>query len=107
MTPPSVKLKSSIRGNKAAAFIQKAEKALTTERIEQCLFTIQKLKIEKEKCEYAFYSNLKQDQEQEPEIVPRVREFISRTYACEYEKCKLRHVWKVKGQNMGQSDGRE
>jgi hypothetical protein len=84
-----MRLKTTIRGNKAKSIIKKAEKNLLRERKHQCEFTIKKIKIEKDKLETEFYDMLDDDN-----TASRTRLELAAMFKCENEKCKTKQVRK-------------
>ena len=103
LTPPSIKLNTTMNGRKVEAIIHKAEQALLRERTQQCIFTIKKLKIELEEFENNFYGKL----ETEPEVAQRAKMFLADLYTRESEKCKWRQkdkFLKLKTKTQGKID---
>jgi hypothetical protein len=88
ITPNSIKLNTTVGGNKAKTILKKAEKALLRERIFHCAFTIKKLEIERDRMEVEFYNIL------DPEVVTRTRTFLMEVRKRESDKCKARQIKK-------------
>ena len=84
VTPNSIRLKSSVKGDTAQKILRKTEKKLTNLRISQCTYTINKLEDRKKDLEDKLISQLTDEQGQE------AKAFIAHAQSQVFESTKTR-----------------
>ena len=85
VTPPSIRLKSSVKGEAAQKILRKTEKKLLNVRIRQCNYTINKLEEGKSEIENKLFEQLSAWEKQE------VSDFIAHAHNWTFDKTKTRH----------------
>ena len=82
VTPTSIRLKSSVKGEAAQKILRKTEKKLLNVRIRQCTYTLEKLEEKKEATKDRVLKELSDNDKQE------VEEFIAHAQAWQFEDTK-------------------
>ena len=86
LLPPSLKLKTSVKGTEAENILRKTEAKLLSERIRQTIFTLNVIKRQSEELSTEITSRISTD------LGGRISQMVDLTHDSEHRKCKRRQI---------------